>query len=230
MNKEKIVDKILKCLRLSESCNPNEAAAALRQAHGLMQKYQISDHQVQASQVSEKAIEAQSGEALPFWMLALLNLVADAFDCRGFVDRHFGARTEFRFIGIDPTPEVATYSFTVLLRSLEQARDAFVVQLHDVTDAAERERRSAVFVQAWLFRVARTVKTFVSKKPLHVTVDNYVKNKYGATADLAASQPAAEPKERDYDDILLGLRAADSVSLFSPVDSHSVQVYLDAIA
>ena len=34
MDQEKIIDKICKCLRLSESCNPNEAASALRQAHG----------------------------------------------------------------------------------------------------------------------------------------------------------------------------------------------------
>jgi len=233
MDQEKIIDKILKCLRLSESCNPNEAAAALRQAHGLMQKYQISEHQICASQVSEKAIEAQLSDSTPFWMLALLNLVADAFDCRGFVDRNFGARIEFRFIGIEPTPEVATYSFTVLLRSLEQARDAFVSELTEVGDENERERRIAVFMQAWLFRVARTVETFVSKKSVSEAVDSYVKTKYGDTTDVLPEQPAAEPQEQDYGDILSGLRAADAVSLFTPVENpknRPAQLYLDAIA
>jgi len=52
-NNKKIIDKICKCLRLSESGNPNEAALALRQATSMMKKHGISDTQVLSAEVTE---------------------------------------------------------------------------------------------------------------------------------------------------------------------------------
>ena len=42
----KILGKIKKCLALSGSSNPNEAATALRQAHALMAKHGVSTHEI----------------------------------------------------------------------------------------------------------------------------------------------------------------------------------------
>jgi len=78
---KKIIDKICKCLRLSESGNPNEAALALRQATRMMKKYGITDNQVMAAEVSESSTQAGQRYNPPFWALALANLVADAFQC-----------------------------------------------------------------------------------------------------------------------------------------------------
>ena len=78
-NNKKIIDKICKCLRLSESGNPNEAALALRQATSLMKKYGVSDTQILAAEVTEGATFAGERYNPPFWALALANLVANAF-------------------------------------------------------------------------------------------------------------------------------------------------------
>lgn len=42
MNKEKVLDKIKKCLALSQSANEHEAAQALKQAQALMEKYEVN--------------------------------------------------------------------------------------------------------------------------------------------------------------------------------------------
>ncbi len=221
MDQQKIIDKICKCLRLSASCNPNEAAAALRQAYRLMRKHQISEQLVRTAYVTEKGVDTGLAETPPFWALALLNLVADAFDCRGFVDRHYGNRSEFRFIGVGASPEVATYSFTILLRKLNQARDEFLQNL-EVCDEGESQRRADVFAQAWLFRVARTVRDFVENRPLREAVEEYVQQKYGDTGDIL--QEPILPEERDYDDILLGMQAAQGVSLFQAMSAGRTQI------
>ncbi len=211
MEHRKIIDKICKCLRLSESGNPHEAAMALRQAHRLMQKYRINEELVRKAIVEESVVDIGQSYTPPFWVLALANLVADTFDCRVFVARHYGRRPEYRFLGLDLTPELATYTFEVLLRQLAQAREQFVIGL-GLADASESERRGDVFAQAWLFRVARTVENFASNTEVLAAVDAHIQAEHGETVDLR--RDPVTPENADYEDILSGMRAANKVSLF----------------
>lgn len=211
MEHRKIIDKICKCLRLSESGNPHEAAMALRQAHRLMQKYRISEELVRKAIVEESIVDIGQTYTPPFWVLALANLVADTFDCRVFVTRHYGCRPEYRFLGLDLSPELATYTFEVLLRQLTQAREEFILSLASENEAESR-RRGDVFAQAWLFRVARTVERFASNTEVLAAVDAHIQAVHGETVDL--SREPAQPENGDYEDILSGMRAANEVSLF----------------
>ncbi len=53
MDKERILEKIKKCLALSKSANEHEAAQALKQAQALMREYGITDIEVELSAVTE---------------------------------------------------------------------------------------------------------------------------------------------------------------------------------
>lgn len=211
MEHRKIIDKICKCLRLSESGNPHEAAMALRQAHRLMQKYRISEELVRKAIVEESVVDIGQAYTPPFWVLALANLVADTFDCRVFIARHYGRRPEYRFLGLDLIPELATYTFEVLLRQLIQVREEFIASLA-LEAAAESQRRGDVFAQAWLFRVARTVENFASNTEVLGAVDAHILAVHGETVDL--TREPVEPENGDYEDIVSGMRAANDVSLF----------------
>lgn len=216
-NNKKIIDKICKCLRLSESGNPNEAALALRQATSLMKKYGVSDTQILAAEVTEGATFAGERYNPPFWALALANLVADAFQCRNLILRKYGRQPEFRFIGLGFKTEVATYSYTVLHRYLLRAIEKFTlsVELDGKTDTIEETRRIEVFAQAWLFRVGRTVSDFIGDEADKEVIDEYIQHKYGETVELSGI--AADTKNDDYDDILSGIRSADEVELYRSV-------------
>ncbi len=61
----KILGKIKKCLALSSSDNPHEAAAAMRQAHALMAAHGVSAEQI-----------TMDGAAQP---LALIGVIFGAF-------------------------------------------------------------------------------------------------------------------------------------------------------
>ena len=212
-NNKKIIDKICKCLRLSESGNPNEAALALRQATSLMKKYGVSDAQILAAEVTEGATFAGERYNPPFWALALANLVADAFQCRNLILRKYGRQPEFRFIGLGFKTEVATYSYTVLHRYLLRAIEEFTLSVKK--DDIEESRRIEVFAQAWLFRVGRTVSDFIGDEPDKEVIDEYIQQKYGETAELSGT--AADTKNDDYDDILSGMRSAEEVELYRSV-------------
>lgn len=216
MNTQKIIDKICKCLRLSESCNPNEAALALRQAHALMEKYGITEEQLIAAEVAEASALAGERYNPPFWALALSELVAKVYTCRTLVSRRYGRQPEFRFVGMGAMAEIAMYTFAVLYRNLARARDNFVRDLPEAS-LEERERRGDVFAQAWLFRIARMVADFAHSSSNNEVVDRYIRENYGDTQDLAG-QPTP-PVNEDYEDILSGMRAASGVVLLRSVSS-----------
>ncbi len=225
-NNKKIIDKIYKCLRLSESGNPNEAALALRQATSMMKKYGVSDAQIMAAEVSEGITSVGERYNPPFWALALANLVAEAFECRNLISRQYGRKPEFRFIGLGYKPEVATYSYTVLYRHLLRAIEEFEASVKDskAEDNSVKQHRIDVFTQAWLFRVGRTVSEFIGVNADNKIIDDYIQEKYGDTVELSGE--SAQTETADYDDILSGMRAANEIELFRSVGRFAEPVFL----
>ena len=219
MENKKVLDKICKCLRLAESGNPHEAAMAMRQAKGLMRKYDIREDQILAATVSEsvKSI-AGGGKNPPFWVLALSNMVADAFACQAFVARRAGQASRFHFIGMSYAPEVASYTFIILLRQLKRARREHVQQL-DIESKAEKTRRGNIFAQAWLYRAARTVSEFSDSHEGKEAIEAYIREQYGELGSFSRSPALSD--SGDHDDVLSGMRAADGVSLYKPVHQKS---------
>lgn len=229
MEKQKIISKIHKCLRLAESRNPNEAASALRQAHGLMRKYGISETDVQVSAIQESSATSGGYYNPPYWAVALAELVAEAFDCRPYLSRREARHPQFRFIGVEQSAVVAAYSFSVLFRQLRLARREYMQGL-GLEDRQEVRRRGNVFAQAWLYRIGRVVAEFVANPARRATVDEYVQANYGNTSAEVRPDPT-DPAVEDYDVILHGLRAANQVYLLRPVhDTDRQKLVTEACA
>lgn len=102
-NKEKILNKIKKCLALSKSANPQEAAIALKQAQALMQEYNVTQTDVMFSDVQKQASNSQATEKRPQWDHYLMWVVAQAFGCKtliGFTSKNFVLHSVVNFIGV----------------------------------------------------------------------------------------------------------------------------------
>lgn len=226
MDTRKIIDKIYKCLRLSESCNPNEAASALRQAQGMMRKYGISEELVCTAPVAEASVAAGERYNPPFWLMALSELVACAFQCRVYLLRAFGRQTRLKFIGLGATPEIASYTFTVLQRRLGLAREEFRQRLEGEEDDEEAERQADVFAQAWLYRVAQQISRFANDSEAERAIEKYIDVHYGQVRD--APRDPAEPVSGDILAINCGLRAGEGVRLLRPVQHADTSVLLES--
>jgi len=237
----KIIDKICKCFRLAESANPHEAAAALRQAVGLMQKYDVSEDQIQSyeqsvNQMNEASVNSCGASKPAYWIIALSNLVAETFECRVFISRKFQSKPDFIFIGVDKRPEIAGYLYTILYRHLGRARAQFMKSItldHTIepgVDAVkERRRRANIFAQAWLFRVTAKLEKFKHNivENDNQPVDDYVQKKYGVPLDY--KQTYEQTDTPDYDDILVGMKSAEGVNLFQPISNlNEVQLRMSS--
>lgn len=90
MDKQKVLEKIKKCLALGESANEHEAAQAIRQAQILMEKYGISEMDVELSAVSEKGVGCSA--TLPNWHQVLISRCAKAFGVGCYMSREWGLK------------------------------------------------------------------------------------------------------------------------------------------
>ena len=123
MDKQKVLEKIKKCLALGESANEHEAAQAIRQAQILMKKYGISENDVELSGISEKGVGCAA--TLPTWHQVLISQCAKAFGAECYARSEWGLR-EARFFGTGIKPELAAYAYEVLLRQLKKERREYI--------------------------------------------------------------------------------------------------------
>lgn len=132
-DRERKLDKIRKCLRLSKSANPNEAGTALRHAQALMRELGIEDE-------AEVGMEPTTGEVLITkeafggcrYLSDLCNLIRRVFgvDCVWEPGNGISrTRANIRYIGPRSRVMMAIYAHRVIDRAVFQAwkevRDAF---------------------------------------------------------------------------------------------------------
>lgn len=131
MDKETALKKIRKCMELSKSSEPYEAAAALRQAQKLIEKFGIDHPEFLASGVSENWGQSTATKTPAVYETKLALMVAEAFGCELLFSKAFDAKKMkvvggYKFIGIPPAPEISAYTFTVLRRKLTKARAEYI--------------------------------------------------------------------------------------------------------
>jgi hypothetical protein len=151
--------KVLACLRLAKSSNPNEAAAALRQARSLMDQHGLTEDDAAAAEIGEfAAVTRNRGEMLPRSVLWLAEVVANGYRCQPVVvcshtvteNLRRAGKTEVKFFGAHADAQVAAYAFTVLNRQLTSDR---VRHTSRIRKRANRDRRGEQFAFGWVLAV-----------------------------------------------------------------------------
>lgn len=182
-DRERKLDKIKKCLALAGSSNPHEAEAALRQARKLMEALGLSMDDVEASRVGESYRRTGSGEKrqAPQWVGALASLVAEAFGCTTLMRRGPGGNGVV-FVGVEPSPELASYTFEVMHRQLGAARRKFLEE-NGVAPKRRapitRRQQGALFIDGWLYAVYQKIKDFAGMdEPTATAVNAYMAISY----------------------------------------------------
>lgn len=210
MDHKKALEKIKKCLRLASSSNPHEAAAALRQARALMEKYQVDQVDVEIADVEEHGARSGSKINPVKWESQLASTVARAYSCRLIFMAGIG---DWRFIG--EMAEVASYAMAVLLRQVRQARRTYIAENLKRCKPATKTKRADVFCDAWVWAVHGKVLEFAGAKPSQA-VEAYVAKHHpelvsGTSVDRnAKSNPLSR---RSLSDATAGIDAAGGVRL-----------------
>jgi len=159
MNKERYLAKIKKLLNLSrKATNPNEAAAALRQAQNLMKTHGVTELDAEFTNISETSSKGAPNHAQtpPKYLVYLVEVIKRAFGVEAYFTWREGKsfysapRRIITFYGPDDRPQIAAYAFDVLARQITAARKEFQASIHRNTKPANRVAKADQFCEGWV--------------------------------------------------------------------------------
>ncbi len=180
-----VMDKIRKCLALSESSNEHEAAAAMRQARKLMEKHGLSSDDMSIFKIKDEAVNTIYTNP-PAWFLMLATVVGKAFQCTVFT-----TYKRLTFVGKDACAEVAGYSFDILLRQLMRQKKEFInsdkVML--ATPSVKRKIGQS-YAEGWIYGVNKIVSEFASK------ITEQQEAEHTQYMEQLTKRPVSEAKEK----------------------------------
>lgn len=175
-DRARILDRIRKCLRLAASDNPNEAAAALRQAQALMREHGFTADDVALSEVRQDSRATGAGRTPPNWLVALMLLVSDITGATPISSPEWRASRwhgRVTFVGVGPRAEIAAYAFEVLLRQL-QAERRHVLKVNKRLKRPSRIRRADVYCRAWIEGARKHVVAIVPPSEERALVERWM--------------------------------------------------------
>ena len=210
MDHNKAIEKIKKCLRLATSNNPHEAAAAMRQARALMEKYRIEEADVALSDIHECAARSGSKNTPSQWEANLAGCVKRAYACEYLFISGLG---EWRFIG--EFAEVASYTMTILLRQVRQARRDFITDKLKRCKASTKTKRADVFCDAWVWEARKKVMEFAGNDAPSSAATSYMLKHHPDTQTSSARDRngGKSLSNRSLTDAMHGIHAASEVCL-----------------
>lgn len=182
--KDEIIDKIKKCLALSQSANEHEAAIALRQAQRLMAAHDISDLDVLAAGASEARAKSGATSKPASWEARLSGIVADVFGCRVIF---MGGAGEWNYIGCGVVPELAKYAFDVMFRQAKRARTDYIANRLKRCKPATKTRRADLFSAGWVDVAAGKISAYAGSAQQIDAIEAYVGQHYPELSDLSAT-------------------------------------------
>lgn len=218
MTREQALRKVLACLRLAGSSNPNEAAAALRQANALMTKYGLTEADALASEIRDAEAPTRCrGTMLPKSLAVLANMVAGGYRCQIVVQAVQGfdcnlnltGRTAVRFFGAGADAQVAAYAFTVLRRQLEADR---AHHTRRIRKRANRDARGEAFALGWVRAVAALFPSSELPDGRAHAIDAAIAQRMGATTKEQGRQ-IGKPRAAHALDQVAGLIAGKGARL-----------------
>lgn len=212
---DRILEKIKKCLALGDSPEPEEAAAGIRQAQKLMEKYGVDSLDLSMSNVGETEFKSKvSISKLNDWELRMVHLVARAFGCRVMWTSGFGRTTgHYTLIGLKSQIKIANYTCEVLQRKLMNARQTFLKNAPTYWDRKTKTTEGDGFCQGWLNGIASKVQAMSQSETTREMINRKV--------DEKSSGKEAKVKKRQvglkgYFD---GVEAGANESLYRPMES-----------
>lgn len=162
MDRKTAISKIRKCLRLSKSTEPHEAAAALRQAQALMHEYGVDEHELDGESVGESWVKSSASARPARFEVRLASVIAGAFGCEiVFTRRQNRTCTQiiggYAFIGVASAEQIASYAFTVLARQLRAARAGYIAGALRRCNTRNRTARADHFCEGWVSAACQLV-------------------------------------------------------------------------
>lgn len=238
MTPEDALKRIKKCLALANSCEPHEAAAAVRQAKALMQKYSLNQDDVEVSEIVE--IETSTSKRdLEDWESLLASTIkkymgvealfqSGKFQKNRYVKPSLWSNKKpyytkeysngvIYFIGPKHRATVAVYIYEGLMRQLNKARKDRRLELGF---PRLTKHETTLFNLGWVMAVAPKIKA-LSPTPADQATSRYVEG-----TNASAHQPNKNTEKafkHDRGEFSNGFRSGQNAQLHHGVEKGASQ-------
>lgn len=220
---DRVLDKVQKCLALSKSAEPHEAAAALRQAQKLMDKYNIDHQTLELAEIGELDIKSKvSVSRTKNWEQNFMWMLAKVFGCRVLwtASRSYAADVfgTWTLVGLKTQLKLAEYAYAVLMPRLIKQRRDFIARLPKFCSREEKASEGDGFAVGWVAAIRSTVEEFAGYKDLREKLDRYTEATYGKLG-----QSKEQNKEIGRLGMLQGHEAGSKESLYRGVSGFETR-------
>lgn len=219
MDRATALRKIQKCLALSKSSEPHEAARAMQQAQALMLQFEVEHPELQAIGVQSQWQKSRAMRKPPTYEVVLARVVAEAFGCDMIFDYQWHNSKlagGYSFVGMGSKAEVAGYSFAVLARQLTAARTLYA------STALKRYSKNKVaaadeFCFGWVLGVKHSVLPNPPGDDERLALNAYMQTQYPDMGKLATSRRELTDSRRSETHKLVGVIAGGQTKLHQGV-------------
>lgn len=214
---EKQYAKIRKCLELSQSQNPHEAATALRQAQGLMRKYGLSDRDIEFIDLGKATTQREIPKVIPVHLTQLICKVAEMYRCSPMQVNNAGG-SRVMFVGDAYMSGLAAYTYDVFSLKVEEAREVFIKTLDERINPSEIPSLADAFCIGWIVEVCSKVETTPLTEQEDEMLLSFTKKTTDNVSEDEVEVETCEYSVSTYYAMLEGLSKGKDVSLQTPID------------
>lgn len=230
--RQRMIEKVRKCLALSKSANENEAAAALRQAQKLMQAYAITETDVglveyvegfvdhayrwQMTRATKKNPERKS--YVPRTLSIVSYLIGRAFTVKEVWSPSPTGRYRCFYYGRTANVSLACYAHRVVYKAAMSAWNAYRRQ--DPTAARRKGGRTSFFL-GWCAAVREKVENLSPDKAEEAMIDKRMSKRF-ALDDLAGGKPPE--LKRHYGAANAGAEAGEAFDIHRPLSTDRLRL------
>ena len=226
MEQDRIIERIRKLLRLSQSANPHEAALAAERVQQMLSEYNLTMEAVgcDAETAGARQINRKTRKALEKWAYALASRTARAFDCKYYHNPDTG---ETSFVGVGADPEVCGWMYGYLYKTLLRLASEHMRGPARRLRSAKSKREAR---NSFLFGAVDVISSrmIAQKKVAPVTSDALVPVKddliRAAMPDGLKIGAPIKPCESRPQDWLAGMLSAEHIPLSTPVAGEAYGV------
>lgn len=222
MDQDRVLDKIKKCMEMAKSktANPNEAEIALRQAHKLMEAYNLELGDVLASMAGESQVAAGSEGAPPAWRVRLAQVCGEAFGTHLIIATGWLNGAAFIYVGCAAAPDLSCYAYQVLERQCQKGRRDYLATQKRCKRSTKVARGDA-FAHAWIDAVYSKVEAFAGVEDnIAEAIQAYMEKKHPNLGK--AKMKRRKLKARDEVASEAGYQAGKSAQLHQAINHKPV--------
>ncbi|UYA99053.1 hypothetical protein P9A54_gp68 [Xanthomonas phage vB_Xar_IVIA-DoCa10] len=214
--RKRLTEKLKKCMALSKSPEPHEAAAALRQAQKIMAELGVTEDELDGLDTADVVVKTREGFGRCRTMSNLATMMERAFGVKAVFERNPGsaARLNVRYIGPKGRVMLAEYAHKVVWRAMQASWDDLLIRRPDMKgDSGKRQ----AFHIGWLNSVYKQISAIAPTEAEDRAIQRYCDKiyEYGVV-----QQDKFKKKELDGGAFHAGARAAADFTLHRPMEEQ----------